>query len=172
MARVYAIAAMSENRVIGNQGKIPWHLPLDFKWFKYKTMGANLVMGRKTYESIGKPLPGRKTWVLSRTLKSTEDYQVISSSDELSEKVPQGDEVFWICGGAIVYNEWLHECPYLYLTRLKKTVKGDALFPRFEHFFKLDQVIHTEAEFNVERWRNESTPALFTLPEESWPFPK
>ncbi len=65
MPTIHAIAAVSENRVIGNQGKIPWHLPDDFRWFKHKTMGATLVMGRKTYESIGKPLPGRKTVVLS-----------------------------------------------------------------------------------------------------------
>ena len=62
-----AIAAMSENRVIGNTGDIPWHLPEDFKWFKKTTMGGILVMGRKTYESIGRPLPGRDTYVLSRT---------------------------------------------------------------------------------------------------------
>ena len=62
-----AIAAMAENRAIGNQGDIPWHLPEDFKWFKQTTMGAILVMGRKTYESIGRPLPGRETFVLSRT---------------------------------------------------------------------------------------------------------
>src|SRR5271154_3909195 len=62
----HAIAAMSENRVIGNQGKIPWHIPEDFRWFKHKTMGGTLIMGRKTFESIGKPLPGRKTVVLTR----------------------------------------------------------------------------------------------------------
>jgi dihydrofolate reductase len=71
MPTFYAIAAMSENRVIGNQGKIPWHLPEDFRWFKHKTMGGTLIMGRKTFESIGKPLPGRETLVVTRTSPPT-----------------------------------------------------------------------------------------------------
>ena len=70
MARLRAIAAVSENGIIGNGRAIPWHVPADFRWFKEMTLGGVLVQGRKTFESIGRALPGRETWVLSRTVNS------------------------------------------------------------------------------------------------------
>src|SRR5277367_2048684 len=105
----HAIAAMSENRVIGNQGKIPWHLPEDFRWFKHKTMGGTLVMGRKTFESIGKPLPRRKTIVLSRDAKfsAVDTYLDITS---LEQALPALPAPYWICGGAEIYRQLLEKC--------------------------------------------------------------
>src|SRR5271166_2104453 len=100
MKHFKAIAAMSENRVIGDGGKIPWHLPEDFKWFKSTTMGHVIVMGRKTFESIGRPLPGRETIVLSRSGFKHPGVRTVSA---LSQIDPSGEERdIFICGGAEV----------------------------------------------------------------------
>src|SRR5688572_2031269 len=102
MKRFKAIAAMSENRVIGNGNKIPWHIPEDFKWFKQVTTGNVIVMGRKTFQSIGKPLPNRTTIILSRTEYSYPGLQTISSLTDLPDF--PGQEVF-IAGGAQIYEQ-------------------------------------------------------------------
>jgi dihydrofolate reductase len=167
----HAIAAMSENRVIGNQGKIPWHLPEDFRWFKHKTMGGTLVMGRKTFESIGKPLPGRKTVILSRTPRaypgttSYDDVEVFRASEATSSKV-------WICGGAEIYQQLLPSCSVLYLTRVKRVVDGDAFFPPFEQDYTLNQIIHETTGFQVERWFNTKRAhiSFYDSKPEPWPF--
>src|SRR3954466_1550009 len=99
---------MSLNRVIGAGNKIPWHLPEDFKWFKKMTSGHVIVMGRKTFESIGKPLPNRTTIVLSRNSFSYPDVHTIGSIEELPALVA-GREVF-ICGGAQLYAQALPLC--------------------------------------------------------------
>jgi len=128
-----AIAAMSENRVIGCCGSIPWHLPEDFKFFKKTTMGHILVMGRTTYESIGHPLPGRETIVLSRTQKTFLGTKTVSSLDALDFSNENRD--VFICGGSQIYGQFLPLCSELYLTVVKRTVEGDAYFPTFEHLF-------------------------------------
>src|SRR5262245_55703532 len=103
-----AIAAMSENRVIGRGNRIPWHLPADFKWFKQTTTGHTLVMGRKTFESIGRPLPNRTTIVLSR---SSFSFPAVQTAADWSEVNPQRfpGEVF-ICGGSDIYAQALPYC--------------------------------------------------------------
>src|SRR2546426_3934945 len=109
-----AIAAMSINRVIGQGNKIPWHLPEDFKWFKKMTTGQVIVMGRRTFESIGKPLPNRETIVLSRTQFR---YPGIQTIDDLSQiDVANEPRTVFICGGAQLYQEALPLCSDLYLT--------------------------------------------------------
>ena len=145
-----AIAAMSENRVIGNGNKIPWHLPEDFKWFKKMTTGQIIVMGRKTFESIGKPLPNRTTIVLSRTNFKQPGVQMISDLNEIERVVPDlaGQEVF-ICGGAQIYEQALPLCSDLYLTLVKRTVEGDAFFPPFENQFELAEEILDCADFKI-----------------------
>jgi dihydrofolate reductase len=145
-----AIAAMSENRVIGNGNKIPWHLPEDFKWFKKMTSGNVVVMGRKTFESIGKPLPNRETIVLS---KSGFSYPGVRTVRDWSEvPLSEGRDVF-ICGGAQIYEQALPLCSDLYLTRVKQTVKGDAFFPPFEDSFERVAVIMDTPDFQIEHWR-------------------
>jgi dihydrofolate reductase len=119
-----AIAAMSLNRVIGNGNQIPWHLPEDFKWFKATTTGHVIVMGRKTFESIGKPLPNRETIVLSRLAFSHPGVKTIRSLDELPDIV--GDRQVFICGGAQIYEQTLPLCSELFLTLVKREVEGDA----------------------------------------------
>lgn len=145
-----AIAAMSENRVIGNGGDIPWHLPADFKWFKKTTMGAILVMGRKTYESIGSALPGRDTYVLSRQPREISGVHSFTSLDALEHL--KTDKVIWIAGGGEIYRQTLDKCCELFLTRIHRTVEGDAYFPKFEDRFSLDSVIEKNDDFTIERW--------------------
>src|SRR5262245_8972373 len=141
---------MSENRVIGNGNKLPWHLPEDFKWFKKMTTGQVIVMGRKTFESIGKALPNRTTLVLSRSPLPIPGVISISSLDEINAHVEPADprQVF-ICGGAQVYEQALPLCSDLYLTLVKKTVDGDAFFPRFEDLFNLKEQVDDTPEFSI-----------------------
>jgi len=174
MPTFHAIAAMSENRVIGNKGKIPWHIPDDFRWFKHKTLGGTLVMGRKTFESIGKPLPGRKTLVISRHPAPYPDVTVLTLENFTSEYLPQHRENYWVCGGAQIYEQLITRCGYLYLTVIKREVEGDALFPslkRVAEFHRLDQTIYENEQFRVERWRHLSLPEELQLTPEIWPFP-
>ena len=128
-----AIAAMAQNRVIGKANTIPWHYPEDFKWFKKNTLGATLVMGRKTYESIGKPLPKRTTVVLSRTAKA-EDFPegvlLVRSLDEVDALNTPGP--IWLAGGAEVYALGMDRCSELLLTVIQETIQGDAFFPEVE----------------------------------------
>jgi len=140
---------MSLNRVIGNRGTIPWHLPEDFKWFKQLTMGHLLVMGRKTYESIGKPLPGRETVILSRSGFAPPGTRSIP---DLTELGPIGDRTAFICGGAQIYKQYLSLCDELFLTTVKRVVEGDAFFPHFEENFIRAELVRDTPEFRIERW--------------------
>jgi dihydrofolate reductase len=147
-----AIAAMAENRVIGCGNKIPWHLPEDFKWFKKMTTGQVIVMGRKTFESIGKPLPHRETIVLSRQKLEIPGVRVVKA---LSDIDLEGEtrKVF-ICGGAQVYAMALPLCSDLYLTRVKRVVNGDVFFPAFENRFFLAELVMETPEFAIYHYKN------------------
>ena len=142
---------MSLNRVIGNAGKVPWHLPEDFRWFKKVTMGQILVMGRKTFESIGKPLPGRETIVLSQTGFSYPGVRTIGHVNEI--RLENDRRTIFICGGAQVYQAYLPLCSDLYLTLVKRTVDGDAFFPSFEDKFVLAEEILDGPEFAIRRYQ-------------------
>jgi dihydrofolate reductase len=152
MKRLKAIAAMSLNRVIGCDNKIPWHLPDDFKWFKQITTGHTIVMGRKTFESIGRPLPNRKTIVISRGGFSHSGVVTISNLEALDIKAEPG-EVF-ICGGAQLYAQTLPLCSDLYLTLVKREIEGDAFFPSFEDRFEQVKVIADNPDFSILHFRN------------------
>ena len=142
-----AIAAMSLNRVIGAGNKIPWHLPDDFKWFKAMTTGQIIVMGRKTFESIGRPLPNRETIVLSRSSFQFPGVRTISDLSEL-ETEKETRQTF-ICGGAQIYEQSLPLCSEIYLTLVKREVAGDAFFPPFESQFQLAGQIRDCADFKI-----------------------
>ncbi len=159
MTRLKAIAAMSLNRVIGANNKIPWHLPEDFKWFKKMTTGHVIVMGRKTYESIGKPLPNRTTVVLTRSFDPIPGVQTISDLSRLDSSDPAlgGREIF-ICGGAQVYQQALPLCSDLYLTLVKRVVEGDTFFPPFEDQFELAEKILDCPDFEILHYRSKSAP--------------
>ncbi len=145
-----AIAAMAENRVIGAEGDIPWHLPEDLKWFKQCTLDAIVVMGRKTYESIGRPLPRRETFVLSRTPHAIPGVRSFTDLSML-EKF-KTDKPIWIAGGAEIYALMLPFCHELMLTRVHQSVDGDTFFPPFEDRFSLAEVLHSSESHNIERW--------------------
>jgi dihydrofolate reductase len=151
MRHFKAIAAMSLNRVIGAGNKIPWHLPEDFKWFKQLTTGNIVVMGRKTFESIGKPLPNRETIILSRSQFSYPDVRTVSDLSEINPAL-EAREVF-ICGGGQIYNQALPLCSDLYLTLVKREVQGDAFFPAFEDRFQLAEEIRDTPDFKILHYR-------------------
>jgi dihydrofolate reductase len=142
-----AIAAMAENRVIGKGSEIPWHLPEDFKWFKKTTNGNTLVMGRKTFDSIGKPLPNRKTVVLSRQKTPIQGATLIHDLDELNQ-IERIGKIF-IGGGSEIYKLALPFCSELYLTRVKGNFEGDILFPEFEHYFSSSEKIQENEKFSI-----------------------
>jgi len=146
---------MSQNRVIGQGGRIPWHLPEDFKWFKKMTTGQVVVMGRKTFESIGKALPNRTTIILSRGNFLQPGLRTAADLSQIDWTEPElaGREVF-ICGGAEIYRQTLGQCSDLYLTLVKRVVDGDTFFPPFEPHFELAEEVFDAAEFKILRYRN------------------
>ena len=148
-----AIAAMSLNRVIGSGNSIPWHLPEDFAWFKQTTMGHVLVMGRRTFESIGRPLPGRETIVLTRHAVSIPGVRTIGSLDGLGQADDLGDRTIFICGGAQVYSQALGQCSDLFLTVVKREVEGDAFFPEFEPMFDAGEMLSQSVDFEIRHYR-------------------
>ncbi len=137
-ATICMIAAVSENGVIGDGPDIPWRLPSDFAYFKRTTMGKPLVMGRKTFESIGKPLPGRTTLVVSRRAGYQPDGVIVI--DDLGAAIDHAvsiaeadgvDEVM-IAGGAEIYRQAMPRAERLYVTHVATTVAGDAHFPAID----------------------------------------
>ena len=138
--------------MIGAGGKIPWHLPGDFKWFKKMTTGQVIVMGRKTFESIGAPLPNRTTIVLSRSQFSHPGVQTLP---ELS-RIDLANETrgVFICGGAQVYAQALPLCADLFLTLVKRVVEGDAFLPPFEDRFELAEEILDCPDFKILHYCN------------------
>jgi dihydrofolate reductase len=156
---IKAIVAMAENRVIGNAGTIPWHLPEDFKFFKATTMGHAILMGRKTYESIGKPLPGRENIVLSRTMPETQGITVIRSLDEL--KVPSDGRDLFVIGGEEIYRLLLPKVQELYVTKVPRVIEGDTRFPEFEAEFDAGTKVLETEDFTVWKLlRATSSPRL------------
>ena len=147
---IKAIVAMAENRVIGNAGTIPWHLPEDFKFFKATTMGHAILMGRKTYESIGKPLPGRENIVLSRTMPDRPGVTVLRSLDELKE--PTDGRDLFVIGGEEIYRLLLPRVQELYVTKVPQTIEGDTRFPEFETRFDTGTKVLETNDFSVFRY--------------------
>ncbi|EDP58370.1 type 3 dihydrofolate reductase [Vibrio sp. AND4] len=130
------IAAMADNRIIGKDNQMPWHLPADFAWFKRCTMGKPVVMGRKTYESIGRPLPGRLNIVISRDQSlSIEGVTTVMSIEQALEVAGQVEEVMIIGGGAI-YTACLPRVNKLYITHIEAKIEGDTQFPDWGGEFK------------------------------------
>lgn len=124
------IAAMDRNRLIGCDNGLPWHLPDDFKHFKAITMGKPVIMGRKTFESIGKPLPGRKNIVLSRTGFEASGIIIVPDIDHALAEASDADEVM-IIGGANLYQQMIDRADRMYLTHVDGQFAGDAWFPEF-----------------------------------------
>ena len=145
-----AIVAMSRNRAIGLEGRIPWHLSEDLKFFKRTTLGHVVLMGRKTYESIGKPLPGRENWVLSRSA-DIPGIQILRSLDQIPS--PPAGKNLYLVGGAELYAALLPLCTEILLTRVDLETPGDAFFPAFEDQFDSGEILLTGEQFEIRRHR-------------------
>jgi dihydrofolate reductase len=128
------IAAVAANGVIGRNGQLAWHLPDDLRHFKQLTMGHPMLMGRRTYESIGRPLPGRRTIVISTTLQETPhpDVEVAPSLDEARSLIADGTGSAFIIGGAVLYAAALPHVDVMHLTELDMPIEGDVMFPAFD----------------------------------------
>lgn len=135
--QVALVAAMAQNRVIGYQGKMPWHLPAELQYFKAITMGKPIIMGRKTFESIGRPLPGRTNIVLTRNPHALPEGVLVADSvsnaleiarQHLDVQQPENDEVM-VIGGGEIYAAFLPQATRLYLTHIDLAVDGDTWFP-------------------------------------------
>ncbi|MFK0087060.1 dihydrofolate reductase [Pseudomonas sp. NPDC090755] len=134
------IAALADNRVIGIDNRMPWHLPGDFKYFKATTLGKPIIMGRKTWDSLGRPLPGRLNLVVSRQPGlQLEGAEVFASLDEAMLRaeqwaLEQGVDELMLIGGAQLYTQAIERglADRLYLTRVELSPEGDAWFPEFD----------------------------------------
>ena len=150
-----AIAAVSKNRVIGKNGDLPWRLSDDLKWFKKITMGHVILMGRKTWESLPGPLPGRENWVLSRTLETGDGMRVFRSLDEVKRAME--DRSLFIIGGGELYSVALKDCDELFLTEVNRVVEnGDAFFPEYSELFSPLETLHECEDFKLRRWEKKS----------------
>ncbi|AAN56632.1 type 3 dihydrofolate reductase [Shewanella oneidensis MR-1] len=130
--RIAMIAAMANNRVIGKDNKMPWHLPEDLRHFKAMTLGKPVVMGRKTFESIGRPLPGRHNIVISRQADLQIEGVTCVTSFEAAKRVAGDCEELVVIGGGQLYKQLLPQADRLYLTQINLDVDGDTFFPAWE----------------------------------------
>lgn len=132
MTTISLIAAMGRDRVIGRDNQLPWHLPADLQHFKRVTMGKPILMGRLTYESIGKPLPGRRNVVITRdTAFAAPGCEVVNSIEAALAAVADVEEVM-VIGGASFYHQMLPQADRLYLTFIDADFDGDAWFPQWD----------------------------------------
>lgn len=131
MMIISLIAAIDKNRAIGNENKMLWHLPADFAWFKAHTVNKPVIMGRKTFESIGRPLPNRLNIVLSQQPISIEGVEVFGSIEAALERL-NGYPELMVIGGANIYNQFLPIANQLIITYVDATFTADAFFPAYD----------------------------------------
>ena len=152
--KISLIAAFAEEGVIGKDGKIPWTLKEDLKHFKNKTEGCSVVMGRKTYESIGRPLPNRLNIVMTRNPKRQEGIKEVSNTkDALKVASSYSDEIF-IIGGEKIYKEFLPLATKMYLTKIDIKVNGDTFFPSWNknEWKELSKQDKKDVDQGIEYW--------------------
>ena len=130
--RIFLIAAVAQNRVIGAHGKLPWHLPEDLKHFKNLTLGHPIIMGRRTWDSLGKPLPGRENIVISRKPGYEAPGASVASSVEAAVALCAGEPLAFVIGGAEIYAAALPLADGLVLTEIQKDYEGDTHFPGWD----------------------------------------
>lgn len=139
--RISIIAAMDRNQVIGRNNELPWHLPADLKWFKECTMGKPVLMGRNTYESLGKPLPGRLNLVLTRELGYLAAGCVVVNGVKQAIDAAENAEELMVIGGQQIFEQTISRADRLYLTIIDAEFEGDALFPPYDRS-EWDEVWH------------------------------
>ena len=149
--RVSLIVAMARNRVIGANNTLPWHLPADLRHFKTLTMGHHIVMGRKTYESIGKPLPGRTSVVVTRNVDYAPSDVIVVNSLESAIAACGNDEEIFVIGGAELYRQAITLADRIYLTEIDADISGDAHFTEFDRklWQEAGRVSHAPDEKNA-----------------------
>ncbi len=151
MTKISLIAAMAHNRVIGKDNDMPWHMPADLKHFKAVTLGKPVIMGRKTFDSIGRPLPGRRNVVVTRNNDCViEGVEVVNSPDAAIELLRDHEEVM-VIGGGNIYQQFLSTAETLYLTFIDLDVDGDTQFPDWNSvadWQEVDQQEHLADEQN------------------------
>ncbi len=160
MPEFIIIVAISQNGVIGRDGRLPWHLPSDLKHFKKTTMNYPIIMGRKTFESIGRPLPGRSNIVLSRNASlSLPGCTVVHSIEEAFELCREYEKVF-IIGGADIFNDCLPITDTIIVTALEREVDGDVYFPEIDPaVFKRTEAVNHDFEepYSIVRYERIAT---------------
>ncbi|ABM45312.1 hypothetical protein X471_00135 [Bartonella bacilliformis str. Heidi Mejia] len=135
---VYLIAAVAQNGVIGREGQMPWHLSTDLKRFKALTLGKPVIMGRKTWDSLGRPLPGRTNIVITRNRTFTAEGAVVTGSlshaHDIAQKVASqsGADAVFIIGGGEIFKEGLHIADKIFFTEILASIEGDSFFPVFD----------------------------------------
>lgn len=150
MNQISIVVAVSENNAIGKDNQLLWHLPADLKHFKNITTGHTIIMGRKTYDSIGKPLPNRRNIIITRQKNlHIEGVEVVNSLDEALALSKDQEEVF-IIGGAEIYKQALAVSHRIYLTRVHQEFEADAFFPELENetWKEVEKVDHLPDEKN------------------------
>ena len=132
--RLSIVVAMDDNRLIGSKNQLPWHLPADLAYFKKLTTGKSILMGRKTYDSIGRPLPNRRNIVITRNANiSIPGCEVVSSIDYALELTKEDPEVM-VIGGASLCEQLLPKINRLYITKIDGEFEGDVFFPKYDDF--------------------------------------
>lgn len=152
MRKLIGIVALTPERIIGSGGTLPWHLPADLAFFKRSTTGHPVIMGRKTYESIGRPLPKRHNIVLTQnTSWSAPGVEVIHQVSDVSALLP-ADSTAFVIGGSEVYRAFLPQIDELWISHVHQCHPGDTWFPEFESDFTGHEVMESHPEFTVKRW--------------------
>jgi len=150
--KLKAVVAMASNRVIGRDGGLPWKLSADLKWFKKVTLGFPIVMGRVTMESIGRPLPGRRNLVISRSLESApEGFELVPSCEAAMSALASETEAS-VIGGAQIYREMMPLCDEVLLSYVFHPYEGDTMLPEFEADFEMVEVLHRDEDFELRRY--------------------
>ena len=126
------IAAVSLNKVIGSNGSIPWHIPEDLKYFQSNTLYSTVIMGRNTYESIGKPLPNRKNIVITSSKNKFQDIEIYSNIEDLIESLKNSEDEIFIIGGEKIYSEFMPLANKMLITEVKIEIEGDSFFPEWD----------------------------------------
>lgn len=148
MTALSLIVAFAKNKVIGINNSLPWHLPEDLKRFRTLTTGHHIIMGRKTYESLGRLLPGRTTVIVTRNKNYKLEGALIAHSLEAAVELCKNDTEAFVIGGAELYQDGLKLSNKLYITEVDLTVEGDAFFPAFDlgQWQETSREAHTSAQ--------------------------
>lgn len=149
---IIVIAAMASNRVIGQKNLIPWKLPGEQKRFKETTWGHTIIMGRKTYESIGKPLPGRRNIIVSRNVHYTAEGCEVAASLDQAYRICKDDERVFNIGGEQLYRQGIKSADTLIITVLQQSFPGDTFFPDF-----------SKTDFQLIESENITTPIPYSI---------